>query len=492
LCARPGHVLVCADLSAIESRLLCWFSGEEWKLDAYRHYDAIGDKTIEPYRIIASRMLDKDVCAIGTAERQQGKCAELACRFGGSVEAWRRIAGDDGRSDDRVRAIIQQWRNAHPAIRRFWKELALAVRVAIRTGKPILVGGSSRPQIIAAFDGEALTLTLPSGRAINYPGARLVPNSRFEDRDPDVEFFDNANGQWKRVRGWFGVLVENVVQGTARDLLAAAITRFEHRNLSVCFHCHDEAVIEAAEGTVSNEEVLAILLEPPAWAAGLPLAGKVHSGPLYLGTPETPAKPLAAEEQETVDSAVERTIDAFVANAEPLPATKMVERGADEDYLASLDDTIAPLTDLVSLPIDSSGRVSCPFHDDPNPSCSIYPIRTIIIAMPAARAGRAWSGSWRSLTKEEALGALQDWPQRPGEGIGAGAARRQREARLRLVDLGCGGSTPGRHRRALSHRNPRHRRGQVAHFDSRSAALPSAKCCLPARSGFWRAPRMLQ
>jgi DNA polymerase len=133
LCARPGHVLVCADLGAIESRVLAWFAGEEWKLDAYRRYDATGDKTIEPYRVIAARMLGKDAVAIGTAERQQGKSAELACGFGGSVGAWRRIAGNDGRSDDEVRAIIQQWRNAHPAIRRFWKELALAVRVAIRT-----------------------------------------------------------------------------------------------------------------------------------------------------------------------------------------------------------------------------------------------------------------------------------------------------------------------------------------------------------------------
>jgi DNA polymerase len=410
LCARPGHVLVCADFGAIESRVLAWFAGEEWKLDAYRRYDATGDKTIEPYRVIAARMLYKDAAAIGTVERQQGKSAELACGFGGSVGAWRRIAGNDERSDDEVRAIIQQWRNAHPAIRRFWKELALAARAAIRTGGTITVGDSSRPHIIAAFDGYALTLTLPSGRVINYPGARLVPNAKFEGGDPDIEFFDNANGQWKRVRGWFGTLVENVVQGTVRDLLAAAIIRFEHRNLSVCFHCHDEAVIEAAEGTVSDDDVLAILLEPPAWSAGLPLAGKVHSGPLYLGAPETPATPLATEEQESVDVAVEQMIDVFVAGAEPLPATRAIERGAEEDFFAGLDETTAPLTDLVSLSIDSSGRVSCPFHDDLNPSCSIYPDHYYCHACGARGTRLEWLLEVEGLTKEEAIGALQDWP----------------------------------------------------------------------------------
>src|SRR5262249_15803442 len=136
----PGHVLSCADFGAVESRVLAWLAGETWKLDAYRKYDATGDKTIEPYRVIAARMLHKNnVAEIVTAERQLGKAAELACGFGGSIGAWRRIAGDDGRNDAEVQAIIRQWRDAHPAIRSFWHDLAQAVRVAIRLGRPILV-----------------------------------------------------------------------------------------------------------------------------------------------------------------------------------------------------------------------------------------------------------------------------------------------------------------------------------------------------------------
>jgi DNA polymerase bacteriophage-type len=175
----------------------------------------------------------------------------------------------------------QQWRNAHQAIRAFWKSLAFAARSTISTALSTQVGGGSRPAIIAAFERDALTLKLPSGRTINYPGARLVPNRKFEDGDSDIEFFDNAKGQWKRARAWFGTLVENVVQGCARDLLAAALLRFEARGLPVVFHCHDEVVIEAAEGTVTADEVLAILLEPPPWASGLPLGGKVYAGPTY-------------------------------------------------------------------------------------------------------------------------------------------------------------------------------------------------------------------
>jgi hypothetical protein len=125
---------------------------------------------------------------------------------------------------------------------------------------------------------------LPSGRAINYPNAKLVANKKFKDGDPDIEHFDNARGQWKPARAWFGTLVENVVQGTARDLLAAALLRFDARGWNIVFHCHDEIVVEAPEGSLSDQEVLACLLEPPPWAADLPLGGKVHSGSLYLET----------------------------------------------------------------------------------------------------------------------------------------------------------------------------------------------------------------
>jgi DNA polymerase len=408
LCAKPGHILMCADFGAIESRINAWLAGESWKLSVYRNYDTTGDKSHEPYRVIAAQMLRKNSVDLVTAERQLGKNAELACGFGGSVGAWRRIAGDDGRSDAEVLAIIRQWRDAHPAIRAFWHDLAQAARVAIRVpGQPILVAPAPRPPIIATFDGYALTLTLPSGRTIVYPGAHLTPSTKFEDGDPDIEFMDNARAQWKPVRAWFGTLVENVVQGTARDLLAAALLRFEARGLPVVFHCHDEVVIEVPEGSISEAEVLAILLEPPTWAIGLPLGGKVHSGPIYLDAPAIGEPPPPKEEE--IDLMVDLALDTFIAGAEPLPATKEIERGAEEDFLASLGTTIAPLTDLVTLPIDASGRVSCPFHVDPNPSCRIYVDHFHCFGCGEHGDRLDWLMRVDGLTRTEAIATLQDW-----------------------------------------------------------------------------------
>jgi len=250
-----------------------------------------------------------------------------------------------------VRAIVQQWRAAHPMTALFWRRLARAAHTAVRTGRPTLVAPAPRPPITAAFDGHALTLTLPSGRAINYPGARLAPNTKFEDGEPDLEFFDNARGGWRPARAWFGTLVENVVQGTARDLLAAALLRFAARGLPIVLHCHDEIVAEVPKDSVDEREVLALLLESPAWAAGLPLGGKVHSGPLYLEAPATVAPPVAQATAIDADTEDARTEDADTEDAD-----------ADED--APWDDICLTCLDEMRVAAGSHVELVGEMRDD--------------------------------------------------------------------------------------------------------------------------------
>src|SRR5262249_48027813 len=47
-------------------------------------------------------------------------------------------------------------------------------------------------------------------------------------------------------------------------------------------------------GTIPEQDLLALLIEPPEWAVGLPLGGKVRSGRIYLEAPAT-AEPSAAQ-----------------------------------------------------------------------------------------------------------------------------------------------------------------------------------------------------
>ena len=410
LCANPGMELKSGDFSAFESAVLAWFAGESWKLLAFETFIRTGDKRIEVYRVVARKMLQRlEDAEINSAERQLGKGGDLSAGFGGSVGAWRRIIHHDPRSDAEIKANIQQWRAAHPATTKFWKELSRAIRVAIRTGQPILVAPSPQPPIVAAFTDGNLTLTLPSGRMITYPEARLVPG-KFEDGPSDVQFMDNAKGQWKPYRGWFGTFVENVVQGTARDLLAAAVERFESRSIPVVFHCHDEVTVEVPIGILSDAEFLEILLKLPPWAAGLPLGGKVHSGSHYLAPPEEPAQPLSNPDDIVLEAAIDSFIDDTRDDIGEIDDPALVERKDDEDFVANLADSVAPLTELVTLPLTPDHKVACPFHDDPEPSCTIYPDHFHCFGCGEHGSRLDWLMQVEGMTTIEAIAYIKDWP----------------------------------------------------------------------------------
>jgi DNA polymerase len=78
--AAPGHVLIGADFSSIESRVLAWIAGEEWKLDSYRRFDATQDPQDEPYCITACKIFRVPDGSFNkeSPERKVGKTCDLA------------------------------------------------------------------------------------------------------------------------------------------------------------------------------------------------------------------------------------------------------------------------------------------------------------------------------------------------------------------------------------------------------------------------------
>jgi Toprim domain/CHC2 zinc finger len=401
--AAPGHQLRKFDLSAIESRVLAGLASEEWTLDAYREFDRTGNKALEPYRVVARKMLHRSdpQVEITAAERQVGKGGDLAGGFGGSVGAWRRLVPNDERRDDEIYADILAWRSAHPKTVQFWRALARAARLAIQTG-----GEHAADSIIASFCNETLYLTLPSGRAIVYPYARLIP-SKFEDAPPDILFKDNSRGNWIDRRAWFGTLVENVVQGVARDILANVIVRLEARGIPVVHHVHDEVVVELPlDSPLTEQDFLALVLEPPAWARGLPLAGKISSGPSYLSPPEDASV-------VTADAGTEPFEDDL---AEWLPAPDLpkvsvakLERDDDAKYIAELPSDVAPLWELTTLPLDDQHKTCCPFHEDAEPSCQLYADHYHCYGCNAHGSRLDWLTQVEGLSMSEALCAITDW-----------------------------------------------------------------------------------
>jgi DNA polymerase len=363
ICAAPGHKLIAGDFSAIESRVLAWLAGEDWKLANYREYDAIGRPELEPYCATATRMLKREVTPEDEAGRQIGKTADLALGFGGALGAWRRFNPDDERADGEILLNIAEWRHTHPAITTFWKAFERAALKAVHTGQQIDLGN----QFAFTMENGTLFVALPSGRRLAYPQARLGPG-KFEGRR-QVYFKSNARGGWTDDRSWYGTFTENVVQATARDLLAAAMQRLERAGYPVVLHVHDEVVCEVPEGFGSEDEFSRLLLALPDWATGLPIAGKVRSGKRYAKS----SSRRLSENTTSTESLQPHEPDERISgrpNGSDLEHN-LVDAGIDD---TDDDDDIGDvsLPDLIGAPL-VDGKILCPFHDDHTPSLVIYP-----------------------------------------------------------------------------------------------------------------------
>jgi DNA polymerase len=276
--AAPGHVLIGADFSSIESRVLAWVAGEEWKLDSYRRFDATRDPRDEPYCITACKIFgvpdgsfDKN-----SPERAVGKTCDLAFGYAGGLNAWRKFQPDQF-SDQEVEKFKTDWRAAHPAIKRFWHKIDRAAWTAVRERGRITHCGPVAFRCAGAF----LQLKLPSGRKLSYPQPRIVG----DEHEQSVVFADNGAGQFKDCRNghgaYGGLWTENVVSGIARDLLVDAMLRLEAAGYPIVLHVHDEIVAEVLEGCGSTEDFTQLMTRRPSWALELPIAAGAWSGPRY-------------------------------------------------------------------------------------------------------------------------------------------------------------------------------------------------------------------
>ena len=133
-----------------------------------------------------------------------GKINDLAFGFGGGLGAWRRFDDSDRYSDGEIEHFKEEFRRMHPATVDFWHRLEQAAHRAVITGQKI---SSAKYRVAWEMENGTLLLTLPSGRRISYPEAKVVPG-KF-DGTYALRYKDNAKGRWADYDAWYGALVEN-------------------------------------------------------------------------------------------------------------------------------------------------------------------------------------------------------------------------------------------------------------------------------------------
>ena len=260
LIPKPNHRFIVADFSAIEARVLAWIAGEQWRIDTFKNGGDI-------YCASASKMFKVPVEKHGVNGelRQKGKISELACGYGGSVGALKNMgAVEMGVQENELQGLINDWRNANPHIVRFWYEVGNAAMKAIKEKTTVPLG-----KLVFAYERGILFIRLPSGRRLSYIKPRIGTN-RFGG-DSITYMGINSAKKWDRLETFGGKLTENIVQGTARDLLANELINAANAGYDTVFHVHDEIICEVPNGYGSVDELCRLMCIKTDWADGLPL-----------------------------------------------------------------------------------------------------------------------------------------------------------------------------------------------------------------------------
>lgn len=264
----PYKRFIVADFTSIEGVVLSWLAGEQWRLDVFKNGGDI-------YCISASKIFGVPVVKHGINGhlRQNGKIAELACGYGGSVGAMKAMGAQEmGLSDDEIQQIVTDWRDASPNIVKLWWDVDRAVKKCIKEKTEANVKG-----LHIFCESGFLFIELPSGRRLAYVKPKIGEN-KFGGES--VTYMGvGEQKKWERIESYGPKFVENIIQGIARDILLHAMMNL--RDYRIVAHVHDEVIIEATDD-ITVDEIVQKMCITPRWARGLTLRADGYECEFYM------------------------------------------------------------------------------------------------------------------------------------------------------------------------------------------------------------------
>ena len=199
-------------------------------------------------------------------------CLVHNCGYGGSVGALKAMgAMDMGIPEEELGHLVQSWRAANPHIVDFWWQVDKAVKTAIKKRIPVQVNN-----LRFLCKSGMLFIELPSGRRLSYVKPRIGEN-KFGGESVTYEGI-GATKKWERLESYGPKFVENIVQGTARDILCYAMQTLRH--CAIVGHVHDELIIECRKD-VSVDAICQQMGRTPPWAEGLILRADGYECEFY-------------------------------------------------------------------------------------------------------------------------------------------------------------------------------------------------------------------
>ncbi len=216
-----------------------------------------------------------------------GKIAELQLGFGAGAKGFKTSCEGWGVevTEAFAQGVVEVYRESHSKVVQMWRAVEKAAVSAARRQS-----GNTEYGVRYYREGDWLLCELPNKRVIKYTRPRIVSKQMpWKDRDGNPVFKDcvqvlginSRTKKWEEQYPYGGLLVENIVQGIARDVMTEAMIRVENAGFPVVLTVHDEVVCEVPKGDKSLEEFNQLMTIVPKWAKGCPIAAEAWVGDRY-------------------------------------------------------------------------------------------------------------------------------------------------------------------------------------------------------------------
>ena len=262
--APEGYVILDADSSQIEARVLAWLSGQNDLVEAFRDGKDV-------YKIMASAIYGKSVEEITKEERFVGKTTILGAGYGMGAQKFRAQLKTFGAevTEGEARHIIQVYRDTYPYIVQLWRQAQLALEALTKDS----VTSLGREGVLQLVPAER-AIRMPSGLLLRYDG--LIPTRD----DKGIQYQYKTRYGWNKIYG--GKVIENVCQAIARCIIGEQMIKVS-KKYPVVLTVHDAIACIAPEEEAKEAQayVEECMRWTPEWAEGLPVNCESGFGKSY-------------------------------------------------------------------------------------------------------------------------------------------------------------------------------------------------------------------
>ena len=261
--APDGKIVVVRDLSGIELRTNMTLAGQ-WDMvdmlaaggDLYCHF-------------AGEHLYHRAVTKNDKAERMVGKISHLSLGYGSGPGTFANMCRIQGVTLDLTpESIVKTYRTAMSKVAAMWKSAQKAI-------PSMLENGGVEIDELGLIRTVHQGIQLPSGRVLRYPNLRKEVNE-----DGKAEWVCDASRGIKRLYG--GMLVENINQAVARDILTAHALEI-NADTPVSHVVHDEivCVTDESDGPDLLEYMGEVMARPLEYWPELPLASEGDTAKRY-------------------------------------------------------------------------------------------------------------------------------------------------------------------------------------------------------------------